>query len=95
MMIVGKLFLADAGYAARPGILPPYRAVRYHLNEFVGSHDPTTPEELCNHRHSSLRTTIERAFAALKNRFKNLTQRPFIPLKSQIKVVVACCALNN
>jgi hypothetical protein len=32
---------------------------------------------------------------ALKNRFKILTQRPFIPLKSQIKVVVACCALHN
>jgi hypothetical protein len=94
-MDVGKFFLADAGYAARPGILPPYRGVRYHLNEFAGSRDPTTPQELFNHRHSSLRTTVERAFAALKSRFKILTQRPFIPLKSQIKVVVACCALHN
>ncbi|KAM0891937.1 hypothetical protein ACQ4PT_026099 [Festuca glaucescens] len=91
----GKFFLADAGYAARPGILPPYRGVRYHLNEFAGSRDPTTPQELFNHRHSSLRTTVERAFAALKSRFKILTQRPFIPLKSQIKVLVACCALHN
>ncbi|KAM0913261.1 hypothetical protein ACQ4PT_012277 [Festuca glaucescens] len=91
----GKFFLADAGYAARPGILPPYRGMRYHLNEFVGSRDPTTPQELFNHRHSSFRTTVERAFAALKSRFKILTQRPFIPLKSQIKVVVACCALHN
>jgi hypothetical protein len=65
-MTVGKFFLADAGYAARPGILPPYQAVRYHLNEFVGSHEPTTPEELFNHRHSSLRTTVERAFARAK-----------------------------
>jgi hypothetical protein len=94
-MVVGKFFLADVGYVARPGILPPYRGVRYHLNEFAGSRDPTTPQELFNHRHSSLRTTVERAFAALKSRFKILSQRPFIPLKSQIKVLVSYCALHN
>lgn len=32
----GKIFMADAGYTARPGMLPPYRGVRYHLNEFAG-----------------------------------------------------------
>lgn len=61
----GKFFLADAGFAARLGILPPYRGVRYHLNEFAGSHHLTTPRELFNHRHSSLRTTVERAFGTL------------------------------
>ncbi|CAL5095669.1 unnamed protein product [Urochloa decumbens] len=91
----GKFYLADAGYAARPGILPPYRGVRYHLNEFAESREPNTPKELFNHRHSSLRTTVERAFGTLKNRFKILSHKPFIPLKSQIKVVVACCALHN
>jgi hypothetical protein len=30
----GKLYLANAGYACRPGILPPFRSTRYHLNEF-------------------------------------------------------------
>uniref|UniRef100_A0A8I6YP63 DDE Tnp4 domain-containing protein n=1 Tax=Hordeum vulgare subsp. vulgare TaxID=112509 RepID=A0A8I6YP63_HORVV len=55
----GKIFLADAGYAARPGILPPYRGVRYHLKEYRGAREPENPRELFNHRHSSLRTTVE------------------------------------
>ena len=36
-LAIGKFYLADAGYAARPGILPPYLGVRYHLNEFARS----------------------------------------------------------
>ncbi|WVZ88469.1 LOW QUALITY PROTEIN: hypothetical protein U9M48_034989 [Paspalum notatum var. saurae] len=91
---VEKFYLADAGYATRPGILPPYRGVRYHLKEFQGAHDPECPKELFNHRHSQLRTT-KRAFGALKNRFKILSNKPFVPLKSQAKVVIACCALHN
>jgi hypothetical protein len=93
--VVGKFYLADAGYATRPGIVPPYCGVRYHLKEFHGAHDPKCPKELFNHRHSQLRTTVERAFGALKNRFKILSNKPFIPLKSQPKVVIACCALHN
>jgi hypothetical protein len=45
---------------------------------------------LFNLRHSSLRTTIER-----KNRFKILTSQPFFPLKTQVKIVLACCTLHN
>ncbi|KAK1684703.1 hypothetical protein QYE76_045551 [Lolium multiflorum] len=68
----GKFYLGDAGYACRPGILPPFRKTRYHLNEFSGKHQPLNARELFNLRHSSLRVTIEMAFAALKNRFKVL-----------------------
>jgi hypothetical protein len=57
--IVGHYFLDDAGFAARLGILPPYRGVRYHLKEFQGTRRPKNPKELFNLRHSSLRTTIE------------------------------------
>lgn len=92
---VGKFFLADAGYAARPGILPPYRGVRYHLKEYRGTREPECPKELFNHRHSSLRTTVERAFGTLKNRFKIFASQPFFPLKTQVKIVIACCALHN
>jgi hypothetical protein len=94
-LVVGKFYLADAGYATRQGIVPLYRGVRCHLKEFHGAHDPKCPKELFNHRHSQLRTTVERAFGALKNRFKILSNKPFIPLKSQPKVVIACCALHN
>ena len=93
--IVGHYFLADAGYAAIPGILPPYRGVRYHLKEFQGTRRPENPKELFNLRHSSLRTTVERAFGTLKNRFKILTSQPFFPLKTQVKIVLACCTLHN
>ncbi|XP_020162046.1 uncharacterized protein [Aegilops tauschii subsp. strangulata] len=63
----GKFYLRDAGYACRPGILPPFRKTRYHLNEFSGRNFPRTAQELFNLRHSSLRVTVERASGALKN----------------------------
>ncbi|CAO2201993.1 unnamed protein product, partial [Urochloa humidicola] len=91
----GKYYLADAGYAARPGILPPYRGVRYHLKEYEGGRRPETPQELFNLRHSSLRTTVERAFGTLKNRFKVLASKPYFPFKIQVKIVIACCVLHN
>jgi hypothetical protein len=62
----GKFYLGDASYACRPGILPPFRKTWYHLNEFSPRNRPQNAEELFNLRHSSLRVTIERAFAALK-----------------------------
>lgn len=34
----GKYYLGDAGYALRPGILVPFRGVRYHLREQLASH---------------------------------------------------------
>nr|XP_020188456.2 putative nuclease HARBI1 [Aegilops tauschii subsp. strangulata] len=74
-----KFYLGDAGYACQPGILPPFRKTRYHLNEFSGRNYPRTAQELFNLRHSSLRVTVERAFGALKNRFKILDQKPFHP----------------
>lgn len=90
----GKYYLADAGYAAILGFLPPYRQVRYHLRKWVGNR-PQTPQELFNLRHSSLRSTVERAFGTLKNRFKVLMSRPFYPFPTQVKVVIACCILHN
>ncbi|XP_039141252.1 putative nuclease HARBI1 [Dioscorea cayenensis subsp. rotundata] len=90
----GKYYLVDAGYATRPGFLSPYRGVRYHLKEF-GSRTPANHKELYNLRHSSARTTIERAFGSLKGRFKILTSRPFFPFKTQAELVLATCILHN
>nr|XP_020164914.1 protein ALP1-like [Aegilops tauschii subsp. strangulata] len=75
----GKFYLGNAGYACRPGVFPPFRKTRYHLNEFAGRNYPRTPQELFNLTHSSLRVTVERAFGALKNMFKILDQKPFHP----------------
>jgi hypothetical protein len=93
--IVGYFYLPDVGYAVRPGILPPYRGVRYHLKEFQGTRQPENPKELFNHRHSSLMTSVERAFGTLKNRFKILKSQPLFSFITQVKIVLACCALHN
>jgi hypothetical protein len=71
----------DAGYACRPGFLPPYRATRNHLKEYGGGNYPTNKKELFNLRHSSLRVTVERAFGALKNAFVFLTTSLSTPTK--------------
>jgi hypothetical protein len=65
-LFVDHYFLADAGYAARPRILPPYQVVRYHLKEFQCTRRSENPRKLFNLRHSSLRTTVERTFGILK-----------------------------
>ncbi|KAF3785633.1 hypothetical protein EJ110_NYTH27101, partial [Nymphaea thermarum] len=64
----GKYYLGDGGYPNIRGLLTPYRGHRYHLSEFSapGARRVTSKEELFNHRHSSLRTTVERVFGRLK-----------------------------
>jgi hypothetical protein len=74
---------------------PPFRKTRYHLNEFSSRNRPQNADELFNLRHSSLKVTIERAFAALKNRFKILDQKPFHTFPTQVKLVLACFILHN
>jgi hypothetical protein len=93
--ILGKFYLADAGYALKPGFLPPYRAVRYHMSKFEGRRSPSKAKELFNLRYSSLRTTVERAFGALKGRFRIMDNKLFHPYPSQVKIVLACCILHN
>ena len=55
LTLIGKFFLGDAGYAVRPGFLPPYRGTRYHLREY-GTRNPQNPRELFNLRHSSFKS---------------------------------------
>jgi len=54
--MLGKFYLVDDGYGAKPGFLPPFRGVRYHLNEW-GNNPVQNEKELFNLRHSSLRVT--------------------------------------
>jgi hypothetical protein len=39
--------------------------------------------------------TVERAFSALKNRFRILDNKPFHTYKTQVKLVLTCCILHN
>jgi hypothetical protein len=74
---------------------PPFRKTRYHLNKLSPRNRPQNAEDLFNLRYSSLRVTIRRAFAALKNRFKILDQKPFHTFSTQVKLVLTCCILHN
>lgn len=65
------------------------------MKDFSEDHPPTNSKELFNLRHSSLRTTIERAFGILKQRFRILTCYPHFPYPTQVALVLVCCILHN
>ncbi|XP_075479525.1 uncharacterized protein LOC142520435 [Primulina tabacum] len=92
----GKIFLLDCGYANRHQFLPPFRGVRYHLQEFTGQgRHPEDTKELFNLHHASLRNVIERIFGIFKSRFKIFkTAHPF-PYTTQAELVLACAGLHN
>lgn len=89
-----KYYLVDAGYSNGPGFLAPYRGTRYHLNEWTGNR-PRNYKELFNLRHSSARNVIERAFGLLKKRWSILRTSSFFNIKTQIRIINACCTLHN
>jgi hypothetical protein len=94
-LMLGKYYLVDAAYGAKTGFLPPFHAVRYHLNEF-GQNPVQNEKELFNLRHSSLRVTIERVFGSLKRRFKLLDDvKSFFPFKTQVDIATACYIIHN
>ncbi|RVX08681.1 Protein ALP1-like [Vitis vinifera] len=91
----GKYYLVDAGYPQMSGYLGPYKGERYHLPDFRRGSSPKGKKEIFNHRHSSLRCTIERTFAVLKNRWRMLREMHSFPLEKQVKIVIALMALHN
>ncbi|KAL0534842.1 hypothetical protein IC582_029139 [Cucumis melo] len=52
-------------------------------------------KEVFNHRHSSLRCTIERTFDVWKNRWRIVRQMHSFPFDKQVKIVVASMPLHN
>ncbi|KAF3437145.1 hypothetical protein FNV43_RR19898 [Rhamnella rubrinervis] len=91
----GKYYLLDSKYANLPGFIAPYPGVRYHLKDFPGGCHPQDAKELFNQRHSLLRNATDRVFGALKARFPILLSAPPYPLQTQVKLVVAACAIHN
>ena len=92
---VGKFYLVDVGYPNVPGFLVPYRCTRYHLKEFCRANPISNPQELFNHRHSSLRNVIERTFGIFKQRFPILKHATSYSISTQTKIVLACGILHN
>lgn len=90
----GSYYLADAGYCNANGFLAPYRGQRYHLKEFDG-HRPETAQEYFNMKHAKARNVIERCFGLLKGRWKILASPSFFSIKTQVRIIMACCLLHN
>ena len=87
--------MVDVGYPQMSGCLRPYKGECYHLPDFQRGSSPKGKKEIFNHRHSSLRCTIERTFAVLKNRWRMLREMHSFPLEKQVKIVIASIALHN
>ncbi|KAG8390267.1 hypothetical protein BUALT_Bualt01G0065900 [Buddleja alternifolia] len=62
----GSYYLVDAGYTNGEGFLAPFRGQRYHLNDWSEGHQPSTPEEFFNMKHSSAKNIIERMYGDIK-----------------------------
>ncbi|KAL4300908.1 hypothetical protein AHAS_Ahas17G0247900 [Arachis hypogaea] len=77
------------------GFLAPYRGQKYHLSEFNPHNQSSTAQELFNMKHSQARNVIERAFGVLKVRWGILRGRSFYPIKTQGRIITACCLLHN
>ncbi|KAI3695280.1 hypothetical protein L1987_78275 [Smallanthus sonchifolius] len=88
-------YLVDAGYTNGEGFLAPFRGQRYHLNTWLNGRRPETPEEYFNMKHSAARNVIERCFGVLKKRWAILRSPSFYPIKTQNKIILACCLMHN
>nr|XP_011463536.1 PREDICTED: putative nuclease HARBI1 [Fragaria vesca subsp. vesca] len=91
----GYYYLVDAGYTNGNGFLAPYRGQQYHLNEWREGHRPTTSAKFFNMKHFAARNVIERCFGLLKLRWAILRSPAFYPIKTQCKIILACCLLHN
>lgn len=78
-----------------PGFIAPYPGLPYQVKDFSGDFHPQDAKELFNQRHALLRNATDRTFGALKARFPILMSAPPYPLQTQVKLVVAACALHN
>ncbi|KAL6588137.1 hypothetical protein OROMI_001115 [Orobanche minor] len=93
----GKYYLVDSGYPNITGYLSPIMDpnVRYHIPDFKKKRVLRGMSEQFNYRHSSLRTTVARAFDNLKKRWKILHTMPQIKVTYQVYVIVATFTLHN
>ncbi|XP_058208117.1 protein ALP1-like [Rhododendron vialii] len=91
----GHYYLVDAGYTNGNGFLVPYRGQRYHINIWRQGHMPVSKEEYFNMKHSAARNVIERSFGVLKMRFAILRSASYYPIRTQTRIVTACCLLHN
>ncbi|CAM8950417.1 unnamed protein product [Rhodiola kirilowii] len=92
-----KYYLVDSGYPNIRGYLAPYKEgnTRCHMPTFKKGGIPIGIYEKFNYRHSSLRTTIERAFGILKSTWKVLRVMPQVVDVCQLEIILATFTLHN
>ncbi|XP_058189365.1 uncharacterized protein LOC131306951 [Rhododendron vialii] len=56
---------------------------------------PQSWEEFFNMKHSRARNVVERCFGVLKMRWGILRSYSFYPIRTQCRIVTACCLLHN
>ncbi|CAL1400844.1 unnamed protein product [Linum trigynum] len=96
VILEGKFYLEDGGLMLRASLLTPYRRVRYHLKEY-SRNGPKNAKELFNHRHASLRNSIERCFGVVKKRFPIIGtgMEPQYSFDTTTNIILACCIIHN
>lgn len=94
-MSTGHYYLVDAGYTNGEGFLAPYRGQRYHLSTWRHGRTPTSPQEFFNMKHASARNVVERTFGILKARWAILRSHSYFPIRTQCRIITACCLLHN
>ncbi|XP_016178042.1 protein ALP1-like [Arachis ipaensis] len=93
---IGNYYLVDAGYTNCKGFLAPYRHTRYHVREWTyGRNALRNFREYFNKKHSSVRNIIEHCFDLLKKRWAILRSPCFYQIKTQNRIIIACCLLQN
>lgn len=65
------------------------------MPDFRHGQQPNGIYENFNYRHSSLRTTIERAFGILKTTWRILNNMPQVPNECQVDIIIATFTLHN
>ena len=93
---LGSYYLVDGGYTNGEGFLAPYRGRRYHIQDWAAyRRSPQNHEELFNYKHAQARNVIERCFGLLKKRWGILRSPSFYPIRTQTRMILACCLLHN
>ncbi|XP_024019308.1 uncharacterized protein LOC112090976 [Morus notabilis] len=91
----GCYYLVDAGYTNCKAFLAPFRGQQYRLKEWEDGTQPRNAQEYFNMKHSHARNVIERCFGLLNSRWVILCSPSFFPIKTQNRIILACCLLHN
>ena len=93
--LLGCYYLIDAGHTNGKGFLASYRGTIYYLSEQRDVYAPINHEEYFNMKHASARNIIKCCFGIIKMRWVILRSPCFYLIKTQNRVIMACCLIHN